>query len=115
MNLPLIVSVRGHDLYREPRRDLGAVFALARRLPARTPETAADLVLAGAPAEKVVVLPTGVDLAKLLRSAIRSCYARSCGCSCARSNAASVRSCVATECAALAAARSRGCSALAGI
>ena len=35
---------------------------------------AADLVLPGAPAEKVVVLPTGVDLAKLPFRAVRAGY-----------------------------------------
>jgi glycosyltransferase involved in cell wall biosynthesis len=65
LEVPLVVSVRGHDLYR--RRDdspsrFDEVFREAAVLFARTPSMARDLVEAGADAERVHVLPTGVDL-----------------------------------------------------
>lgn len=65
LGVPLIVSARGHDVYRRrPNgpRDLAPVFAAAARVLARTEQMARDLRDRGCPAEKVLVLPTGLDL-----------------------------------------------------
>lgn len=67
LGVPLVVSARGHDVYRRPPggpRALHPVFAAAARVLARTEEMAGDLRALGCPADKVVVLPTGLDLSR---------------------------------------------------
>jgi glycosyltransferase involved in cell wall biosynthesis len=64
LGVPLVVSARGHDIYREDLSHLGPVFEAAARVLARTEEMAADLVALGCPPDKVRVLPTGVDLGR---------------------------------------------------
>lgn len=62
LDVPLLVSVRGHDLYREPREDLRAVFEAAALFLARNEMMADDLAHRGCPRQKVRVVVTGVDL-----------------------------------------------------
>lgn len=72
LEVPLVVSVRGHDLYRrEPEREalLAAVFERAAVLLARSEEMASDLRRAGAAPDKVRVLRTPLDLARFAFSA----------------------------------------------
>jgi glycosyltransferase involved in cell wall biosynthesis len=64
LGVPLVVSARGHDVYRQPAPDLSGVFETASRVLARSAEMREDLVLRGCPREKIQVLPTGIDLGR---------------------------------------------------
>ena len=62
LGVPLLVSARGHDVYRRPASELQPVFAQAARVLARTEQMAQDLIARGCPAAKIEVLPTGLLL-----------------------------------------------------
>jgi|GEM_PF-1766732 len=62
--LPLVVSVRGHDLYAQRPFELGPVFATADIFLARSGTMKNDLIKRGCPPEKVFVCHSGINLPK---------------------------------------------------
>jgi glycosyltransferase involved in cell wall biosynthesis len=64
LGVPLVLSARGHDVYRRTAHELQPAFAHAARVLARTEQMAQDLIALGCPAEKIEVLPTGLLLSR---------------------------------------------------
>jgi colanic acid/amylovoran biosynthesis glycosyltransferase len=58
--LPLVVSVRGHDLYAKKSFDLGPIFAAADMFLVRSEIMKKDLLKQGCPSQKVIVQHSGI-------------------------------------------------------
>ncbi len=60
--LPLVVSVRGHDLYAKPSFNFGPIFAAADMFLVRSQLMQKDLLKRGCPPQKIMVQHSGIRL-----------------------------------------------------